>query len=77
VSSNPARFADQAVVTETAKRFAAVDWVEATDIIQDVVLPLIDGLVLPHQRIAKRVGMGLGRLGSWAGNSSGDLFSAA
>ena len=33
---------DWAVVTETAKRFAPDDWVEATDIIQHVVLPLID-----------------------------------
>ena len=33
---------DWPVVTETAKRFAPGDWVEATDIIQGVVLPLID-----------------------------------
>ena len=33
---------DWAVVTETAKRFAGRDWVEATEIIQGVVLPLID-----------------------------------
>jgi hypothetical protein len=33
---------DWAVVTETAKRFAARDWVEATNIIQGVALPLID-----------------------------------
>src|SRR5436309_4374933 len=33
---------DWAVVTETAKRFAPGDWVDATDIIQNVVLPLID-----------------------------------
>jgi len=26
--------------------------------------------------VARRVGMGLGKLGSWAGNSSGDLFLA-
>jgi len=34
--------------------------------------------VLPHQleRIARRVSLGLGRLGSFAGNSSGDLFLA-
>ena len=33
---------------------------------------------LPHQlkRIARRAGMGLGKLGSWAGNGSGDLFLA-
>lgn len=33
---------DWAVVTETAKRFAPNDWVEATAIIQGVALPLID-----------------------------------
>jgi len=33
---------------------------------------------LPHQleRIARRVSLGMGRLGSFAGNSSGDLFLA-
>ena len=37
-----------------------------------------DAPLLPHQlkRIARRVGMGLGKLGSWAGNGSGDLFLA-
>ena len=43
-----------------------------------VVIVATDAPVLPHQlkRVAKRVGMGLGKLGSWAGNSSGDLFLA-
>jgi len=43
-----------------------------------VVVVATDAPLLPHQlkRIARRVGMGLGRLGSWAGNSSGDLFLA-
>lgn len=43
-----------------------------------IVVVATDAPLLPHQleRIAKRVGMGLGRLGSWAGNSSGDLFLA-
>jgi L-aminopeptidase/D-esterase-like protein len=43
-----------------------------------IVLVATDAPLLPHQleRIARRVGMGLGRLGSWAGNSSGDLFLA-
>jgi D-aminopeptidase len=43
-----------------------------------VVIVATDAPLLPHQleRIAKRVGMGLGRLGSWAGNTSGDLFLA-
>ena len=43
-----------------------------------IVVVATDAPLLPHQleRIAKRVGMGLGRLGSWAGNGSGDLFLA-
>ncbi len=43
-----------------------------------VVIVATDAPLLPHQleRLARRVGMGLGRLGSWAGNSSGDLFLA-
>lgn len=43
-----------------------------------VVVVATDAPLLPHQlkRIARRVGMGLGKLGSWAGNSSGDLFLA-
>jgi D-aminopeptidase len=43
-----------------------------------VVIVATDAPLLPHQleRIGRRVGMGLGRLGSWASNSSGDLFLA-
>ncbi len=43
-----------------------------------VVIVATDAPLLPDQleRLAKRVGMGLGRLGSWAGNQSGDLFLA-
>ena len=43
-----------------------------------VVVVATDAPLLPHQleRLTRRVGMGLGRLGSWAGNSSGDLFLA-
>jgi L-aminopeptidase/D-esterase-like protein len=43
-----------------------------------VVVVATDAPLLSHQlkRVARRVGMGLGRLGSWAGNSSGDLFLA-
>jgi len=43
-----------------------------------VVVVATDAPLLPTQleRLAKRVGMGLGRLGSWAGNQSGDLFLA-
>ncbi len=43
-----------------------------------IVIVATDAPLLPHQleRIARRVGMGLGRLGSWASNYSGDLFLA-
>ncbi len=43
-----------------------------------VVIVATDAPFLPNQleRLAKRVGMGLGHLGSWAGNQSGDLFLA-
>jgi L-aminopeptidase/D-esterase-like protein len=43
-----------------------------------IVIVATDAPLLPHQleRIAKRVTLGLGRLGSFAGNSSGDLFLA-
>lgn len=43
-----------------------------------VVIVATDAPLLPHQleRIVRRVGMGLGRLGSWAANGSGDLFLA-
>jgi D-aminopeptidase len=43
-----------------------------------VVVVATDAPLLPHQlkRIARRVGMGLGKLGSWASTHSGDLFVA-
>ena len=43
-----------------------------------IVVVATDAPLLPHQleRIVRRVGMGLGRLGSLASNSSGDLFLA-
>jgi D-aminopeptidase len=43
-----------------------------------IVIVATDAPLLPHQleRLGRRVSMGLGRLGSWAGNSSGDLFLA-
>jgi L-aminopeptidase/D-esterase-like protein len=43
-----------------------------------IVVVATDAPLLPHQleRLTRRVGMGLGRLGSWAGNGSGDLFLA-
>jgi len=43
-----------------------------------IVVVATDAPLLPHQleRISRRVSMALGRLGSWASNSSGDLFLA-
>jgi D-aminopeptidase len=43
-----------------------------------IVVVATDAPLLPHQleRIAKRVSLGLGSLGSFAGNQSGDLFLA-
>jgi L-aminopeptidase/D-esterase-like protein len=43
-----------------------------------VVIVATDAPLVTHQlkRIARRVGLGLGKLGSWAGNGSGDLFLA-
>jgi D-aminopeptidase len=43
-----------------------------------IVIVATDAPLLPHQleRLARRVSLGLGRLGSFAGNSSGDLFLA-
>jgi D-aminopeptidase len=43
-----------------------------------IIVVATDAPLLPHQldRAAKRAGMGLARLGSFAGNGSGDLFVA-
>src|SRR5215213_4334394 len=43
-----------------------------------IVIVATNAPLLPHQleRIARRVSLGLGRLGSYAGNSPGDLFLA-
>jgi len=43
-----------------------------------IVVIATDAPLLPHQlkRIAKRAGMGLARMGSFAGNGSGDIFIA-
>ena len=43
-----------------------------------IIIVATDAPLLPHQlaRLTRRVGMGLGRLGSWASNFSGDLFLA-
>ena len=43
-----------------------------------IVVVATDAPLLPHQlrRVAKRAGMGLARMGSFAGNGSGDIFIA-
>jgi D-aminopeptidase len=43
-----------------------------------IIVVATDAPLLPHQlkRIAKRAGLGLGRMGSYAGNGSGDIFIA-
>ncbi|MCJ9430650.1 P1 family peptidase [Kordiimonas marina] len=43
-----------------------------------IILVATDAPLLPHQlkRMAKRAGMGLARVGSYAGNGSGDIFAA-
>ena len=51
---------------------------EAGDTGSIIIVIATDAPLLPHQlkRIAKRAGMGLARMGSYAGNGSGDLFIA-
>ena len=43
-----------------------------------IIVIATDAPLLPHQlkRLAKRAGMGLARMGSYAGNGSGDIFLA-
>lgn len=43
-----------------------------------IIVVATDAPLLPHQlkRLAKRAGMGLARMGSYAGNGSGDIFLA-
>ncbi|TNE60500.1 MAG: S58 family peptidase [Alphaproteobacteria bacterium] len=43
-----------------------------------IIIVATDAPLLPHQlkRLAKRAGMGLARVGSYAGNGSGDIFAA-
>ena len=43
-----------------------------------MIVVATDAPLLPHQlrRVAKRAGMGLARMGSYAGNGSGDIFLA-
>jgi D-aminopeptidase len=47
-----------------------------TDMGSIIVVVATDAPLLPHQlkRLAKRASLGLGRMGSYAGNSSGDIF---
>lgn len=49
-----------------------------TDTGSIIVVVATDAPLLPHQlkRLAKRASLGLGRMGSYAGNSSGDIFVA-
>jgi D-aminopeptidase len=51
---------------------------QATDTGSIIIVVATDAALLPHQlnRIAKRAGMGLARMGSYAGNGSGDIFVA-
>ena len=43
-----------------------------------IIVVATDAPLLPHQlkRVAKRAGLGLARMGSYAGNGSGDIFIA-
>jgi L-aminopeptidase/D-esterase-like protein len=61
-----------------SSRSSAIAHDEVTGRGSIIAIVATDAPMLPHQleRIAKRVGMGLGKLGSLAGNSSGDLFLA-
>jgi len=54
------------------------DNAHATDTGSIIIVVATDAPLLPHQlkRIAKRAGMGLARMGSFAGNGSGDIFIA-
>ncbi len=59
-------------------RIYSVDDPAAADSGSIIVVVATDAPLLPHQlkRIAKRAGMGLARMGSYAGNGSGDIFVA-
>ncbi len=50
----------------------------ASDTGSIIIVVATDAPLLPHQvkRLAKRAGMGLARMGSYAGNGSGDIFVA-
>ena len=59
-------------------RSSAVDLEERPELGSIIIVVATDAPLLPHQleRIATRAALGLGRLGSIAGNGSGDLFIA-
>ena len=65
------------VYTDPALAMAGHD-VPGGDTGSIIVVVATDAPLLPHQlkRIAKRAGMGLARMGSYAGNGSGDIFVA-
>jgi len=65
------------VYTDPALAIAG-DAVPGGDTGSIIVVVATDAPLLPHQlkRIAKRAGMGLARMGSYAGNGSGDIFLA-
>jgi D-aminopeptidase len=59
-------------------RIYSEDDAAATDTGSIIIVVATDAPFLPHQleRLARRAGMGLARMGSSAGNGSGDLFVA-
>jgi D-aminopeptidase len=59
-------------------RFRSEDDPQASDSGSIIIVVATDAPLLPHQlkRLAKRAGMGLARMGSIAGNGSGDIFVA-
>jgi D-aminopeptidase len=59
-------------------RIYSTDGESASDTGSIIIVVATDAPLLPHQleRISRRAGMGLARMGSSAGNGSGDLFIA-
>ncbi len=62
----------------TDDRIRSGNHAPAADTGSIIIVVATDAPLLPHQlkRIAKRAGMGLARMGSFAGNGSGDIFIA-
>lgn len=71
-----AEMAEELIPIETSKPFAPSSIPAREGSI--IIIVATDAPLLPHQltRLAKRAGMGLARTGSYAGNSSGDIFIA-